>query len=212
MYVADTITPITIVHPETDMSYSVVVTNQYGCTDTATVKVTVYPAAVITLADSVTLFPGETHQMDPESNCSSFHWKPSGGLSNANIMEPVASPEVSTRYFITGVTEKGCKTKDSIDVFINPNAQLAMPNAFAPGNGPNGTFKVLKRGIASLRHFRIYDRWGIMVFEAKNIDDGWDGTYKGTPQPLGVYIYDISAVSSTTGKEFEQKGNITLLR
>jgi gliding motility-associated-like protein len=61
-------------------------------------------------------------------------------------------------------------------------------------------FKILKRGQAVLNHFRIYDRWGIVVFETTDIDKGWDGTYKGTPQPFGVYVYEVSAVTSVSAR------------
>jgi gliding motility-associated-like protein len=118
---------------------------------------------------------------------------------------------VSTKYVVTGVTEWGCKTKDSINVNVNTEGILTVPNAFAPGNGINSKFKIIRRGFANLRHFRIYDRWGVMVFESKDIEDGWDGTYKGVPQPLGVYVYDISAATAS-GKVFNKSGNVTLLR
>lgn len=212
MYLRDTATATVTAWPETDITYSVVTTNQYGCTDTATVPVTVRAAAVITLPDSVTIYPDETYQLDPQSNCSSFRWTPAGGLSNANISNPVAAPESSTRYYVTAVTEWGCKTKDTIDVMVNTEAVLAVPNAFAPGSGPNNVFKVIKRGMATLRTFRIYDRWGVVVFETKNIDQGWDGTYKGVPQPMGVYVYEIQAETAASGKLFSKNGNLTLLR
>ncbi|MCF8450910.1 MAG: gliding motility-associated C-terminal domain-containing protein, partial [Taibaiella sp.] len=59
--------------------------------------------------------------------------------------------------------------------------------------------------------FRVYDRWGVVVFQTSNIDEGWDGTFKGVPQPVGVYIYDVSAVTNT-GRDFTKSGNVTLLR
>jgi gliding motility-associated-like protein len=77
-----------------------------------------------------------------------------------------------------------------------------MPNAFTPGSGVNNEFKLMMRGIAGLRHFRIFNRWGVLLFETKDINIGWDGSYKGEPQPFGVYIYDVEAVSSVNGKVF----------
>jgi len=62
-----------------------------------------------------------------------------------------------------------------------------------------------------LNYFRIYNRWGELVFETKQIEKGWDGRYKGKPQLLGVYVYTIDAVTST-GKRFYKQGNITLIR
>ncbi len=211
MYVNDTSAASVIVRPETNMEYTVVSSNMYGCADTATVNVTVKANAVIHIPDSVLLFPGETYQIDPSTNCTWFSWSPSGGLSGKYLSNPVASPEISTKYVVTGVTEWGCKTKDSINVNINNESVITVPNAFAPGTGVNGVFRLIKRGQANLRYFRVYDRWGVVMFQTSNIDEGWDGTYKGTPQPVGVYIYDISAVSST-GKMFSKTGNVTLLR
>ncbi len=211
MYVNDTSAASVIVRPETDMDYSVISSNMYGCTDTATVNVTVKANAVIHIPDSVLLYPGETYQIEPSTNCTWFSWNPSGGLSGKYLSNPVASPEISTKYVVTGVTEWGCKTKDSINVNINGESVITVPNAFAPGTGVNGVFKLIRRGQANLRYFRVYDRWGVVVFQTSNIEEGWDGTYKGTPQPVGVYIYDISAVS-VTGKMFSKTGNVTLLR
>jgi gliding motility-associated-like protein len=211
MYLDKSAGAVVISRPETDIEYMVVTSNMYDCTDTAKVKLTVKANAVVHIRDSVTLYPGETFQIEPATNCTWFSWTPAGGLSSKYISNPVASPEISTKYVVTGMTEWGCKTQDSINVNINTEAILTLPNAFAPGRGVNNLFKVIKRGTATLRHFRVYDRWGVVVFQTSNIDEGWDGTFKGVPQPVGVYIYDVSAVSNT-GKEFTKSGNVTLLR
>jgi gliding motility-associated-like protein len=211
MYLSDTTGATVIVRPETDMNYTVVTRNMYNCTDTATVAVAVRADAVIHLEDSVMLYLGEVYKISPSTNCTQFSWTPSGGLSGKYLSNPVAAPEVSTKYVVTGKTEWGCVTKDSINVVVNTEAVLTLPNAFAPGNGVNGRFKVIKRGLATLHHFRIYDRWGVVVYETKDIEEGWDGTYKGVPQPVGVYVYDVSAVT-VNGEVYKKTGNVTLLR
>ncbi|MBS1585873.1 MAG: gliding motility-associated C-terminal domain-containing protein, partial [Bacteroidetes bacterium] len=53
--------------------------------------------------------------------------------------------------------------------------------------------------------------WGVKMFETNNIDEGWDGTYKGKPQPMGVYVYMVEAISPT-GRKFVKQGNVTLIR
>jgi gliding motility-associated-like protein len=58
---------------------------------------------------------------------------------------------------------------------------------------------------------RIYNRWGNLIFESKNLNQGWDGSYNGTPQPFGVYVYEIEAVTNL-GKIVAQRGNVTLIR
>jgi gliding motility-associated-like protein len=213
MYLSDTSGPTVVVRPETNVTYTVVATNKYGCTDTAFSSVSVKSGALLSLnlGDSVVLFPGETFQLDPMTNCTSFAWFPPAGLSNPNISNPVASPEISTKYIVDGTTEWGCKAQDSVNVYISSESLLALPNAFTPGNGANGTFKVLKRGVAKLRYFRIFDRWGVKVFETTDIDQGWDGTFNGKMQPFGVYVYEIGAVTSA-GREFNKHGNLTLLK
>jgi gliding motility-associated-like protein len=175
------------------------------------VNVNVLAGAVLNLGDSVTLFPGETYQLNPMTNCSVFSWFPPAGLSDAHISDPVASPELSTNYIVQGVTSWGCIAVDSISIYVNAESLLVLPNAFTPGNGPNSQFKIIRSGNATLLYFRIFDRWGVQVYDGTNIDAGWDGTYNGTPQPFGVYVYEVSAVTST-GVQFSKHGNVTLIR
>jgi len=203
--------PNPVASPVTTTDYTLIGSKTYNghvCYDTQRVAVNVYPAATLNLPDSVQIWPGESYQMDPEGNGSYYAWFPPSGLSATNISNPVANPEVRTRYFVTSTTEHGCIVKDSIDILVNTETVLDAPNAFSPGSGE---FKIVKRGIATLQSFRIYNRWGNKVFETSNIDAGWDGTYNGQPQPMGVYVYTIEATTNT-GRPFKKNGDVTLLR
>ena len=62
-----------------------------------------------------------------------------------------------------------------------------------------------------MNSFRIFNRWGEEVFSTIDINKGWNGQYKGKPQPMGAYIYVVEAVTST-GKKFNKQGNLTLIR
>jgi gliding motility-associated-like protein len=163
------------------------------------------------LGPSVILYPGESYQFNPQTNCTNISWFPPAGLTDPYIFNPVATPEISTIYVATGSTADGCTITDSLSITVNTEAVFGVPNAFTPGTGANNLFKVLKRGDATLKYFRVYDRWGILVFETTDIDKGWDGMYKSVPQPLGVYVYDIEAVTNG-GRVFHKTGNVTLLR
>lgn len=105
-----------------------------------------------------------------------------------------------------GCTDTVCHP---VETLINP--LLDVPNAFTPGRfGQNSTIKVQGFGIASLL-FRIYNRWGQVVFETNDQNIGWDGTFKGNPQPMDVYTYTLEA-TYFDGKKTTKAGDITLIR
>lgn len=105
-----------------------------------------------------------------------------------------------------GCTDTVCHTVASL---IHP--LLDVPNAFTPGRfGQNAILKVMGFGILHM-DFRIYNRWGKMVFESDNPNVGWDGTYLGVSQPMDVYAYTLEAQFSD-GKRVSKKGDITLVR
>jgi gliding motility-associated-like protein len=200
-----------VVAPESDVVYTLIATDQFGCTDTFEVDVAVHSNAIMSMPDSVTLWPGETYQIDPGGNTLYHSWFPPEGLSAANIANPLASPTVDTRYYVDATTEWGCTIKDSIDIFVNTESVVDMPNAFTPGSAPNAELKIVKKGIATLKSFRIFNRWGQVVFETSDINQGWDGRFNGEPQPMGVYVYTIEALTSTNERVVKQ-GNVTLIR
>jgi len=206
---SDTTSATPVASPHTTTDYTVLITDIHNCVDTERVSVQVYPVAVLSIPDSVTVYPGEQYHVQPESNCLYFQWFPPSGLSNANIADPLMSPSVRTRYFVTGTTEHGCSISDSMDVLVSETV-IDMPNAFTPGSN-NKVFKPAKRGIAQLKSFTVFNRWGNNVFTTTNIDEGWDGSFNGQPQPLGVYMYIIEAVADN-GKVFTKQGNVTLIR
>ena len=211
LYLSDSTTATPWVHAITSLGYTAIVTDAFGCLDTIHANVIIRPAGQIFLGDSVKIYPGESDQINPQTNCTYFSWFPPAGLDYAYISNPVATPQVSTKYVVHGKTEWGCDAVDSISIYFDISSILALPNAFTPGAGINNKLLLLKRGEATLTYFRIFNRWGNRVFETKNIDEGWDGTYKGVPQPYGVYVYQIEAVTNT-GNIFRKNGNVTLVR
>jgi gliding motility-associated-like protein len=105
-----------------------------------------------------------------------------------------------------GCTDTSCQT---VATLINP--LLDVPNAFTPGRfGENGIIKVAGFGITHMT-FRIYNRWGQVVFQSEDPGIGWDGTFKGVVQPMDVYSYTLEAEFSD-GRHEHKKGDITLIR
>jgi gliding motility-associated-like protein len=205
------INPYALVYTPTE--YKLYSTSAQGCVDTDIVRINVGSGAVLNVGEDVTLYPGESVELFANGNCSNFEWIPNYHLTANNIKNPIANPPVTTQYIVKGTTENDCKISDSITIRISEESVLDLPNAFSPGSGTsiNDELKIIKRGIVNLNFFRIYNRWGELVFETKQIEKGWNGQFKGKAQPMGVYVYTIDAVTST-GKRFYKQGNITLIR
>jgi gliding motility-associated-like protein len=97
-----------------------------------------------------------------------------------------------------------------MDIAALVNPLFDIPSAFTPANGSNNIIKVVAFGVAKM-DWKIYNRWGQLVFESTNIAKGWDGTFKGTLQPTDVYTYTLD-IKLENGKAYKRTGDISLLR
>lgn len=89
--------------------------------------------------------------------------------------------------------------------------QIFVPNAFTPNaDGKNDVLYVRGPNIRSVK-FYVYDQWGELIYSSLNPDSGWDGTYKGSKEPVGVYVYYVEATMND-GQLVKKKGSVTLLR
>jgi len=201
-------TPVTNV--STNTNYKVYITDDNNCVDTLEVAVQVHPRAVLSLPKEITVYPGEGYQAAPETNALYFEWFPPSGLSNPDISDPYILPAVRTRYVVTARTENGCEVTDSMDVLVG-DPEIGMPNAYNPTNPEARLFKPVVRGGWDLKSFRIYNRWGTLIYESSDIRSGWDGTFNNAAQPFGVYVWIIEAVNAN-GETYQQTGNVTLIR
>jgi gliding motility-associated-like protein len=97
----------------------------------------------------------------------------------------------------------------AVEAIVDP--LLDVPNAFTPGRfGRNSYISVVGFGIAKM-NWKIFNRWGQVVFETNNRKIGWDGMYKGKPQPMDVYAYTLD-VEFSDGRKLRKTGDITLIR
>ncbi len=105
-----------------------------------------------------------------------------------------------------GCTDSVCKALDLSAVFV-----ADVPNAFSPnGDANNNVLYVKGQGVKEL-DFRVYNRWGELVFESHDMTKGWDGTYKNEPQEMEAYGYYLRAVF-LNNEIVEKQGNVTLMR
>jgi len=116
-------------------------------------------------------------------------------------------------YVVTAETAAGCYGTDTINVKIfKTPASIFMPSGFTPNHdGRNDVIRPILAGVKQLIFFRVYNRWGQLVFTSFTTSTGWDGRYKGAVQAQDVYGYTLN-IEFTDGTKSSKKGDITLLR
>jgi gliding motility-associated-like protein len=88
---------------------------------------------------------------------------------------------------------------------------IAVPTGFSPnGDGGNDVLHVLGGPFESV-DFKIFNGWGNLIYSTTDPKGGWDGTYQGTAQPVGVYVYTVTG-KTIDGKNIKMSGNVTLIR
>jgi gliding motility-associated-like protein len=115
------------------------------------------------------------------------------------------------RYTVTN--DLGCSSTAERIITVVKTCRIDVPNAFTPnGDNLNDLFGPLNAIKAENYVFRVYNRWGVMLFESKNWLQTWDGTYKGIQQEPGTYVWTLSYTDRDTKKDFVRKGTFVLIR
>jgi gliding motility-associated-like protein len=139
----------------------------------------------------------------------SYLWTPASGLNNPSILNPVASPAVTTIYNLNITSANNCTTDKKIKVTVFKD--IYIPNSFSPnGDGLNDIFRIPPGLFLNLQSFIVYNRYGNEIFKTADINKGWDGIYKGVKSPAGNYTYLIKG-SDVTG-DVLLKGSILIIR
>ncbi len=211
-----------VVTPVATTRYRVIGYDGNNCfTDTGYITVTVNPKPTIELGPDLTLPTGTIHQLNPKTTNGpiiSWQWTPGTDLSCNNCPNPSATIKKEITYHALIRNEYGCTANDSIHfkTFCD-NTQVFIPNAFSPdGDGVNDILMVRAKGIEMVRSFRIFTRWGELVFEKMNFSPnipsfGWDGKIRGQTGPAEVYIY-TAEVTCDNLQTYVFKGNVSILK
>lgn len=148
-----------------------------------------------------------------------YLWSPSLGLSDISIANPVAQFDRSPaegfhRYKVLVSDEIGCTDSAYLQVQVFASGpEIYVPSAFTPNrDGKNDFFRVVAAGIKNIEIFRLYNRWGQLMFDSPGTHSlGWDGNYGGKPQPSDTYVWVVKAIDYT-GRPIFKKGTVVLLR
>ena len=206
-----------VASPETTTEYIVTATKGF-CTQTDTVRVIVSPKIEVNVTPDALIeynVPFQLNATSPQIRnyaAATFLWTPAIGLNNANIQSPVAVLRENQSYTVDVVSESGCKGTGQVNLSIKRQESIIIPTAFSPNrDGKNEVLVPVVNDIESIRYFRIFNRWGQVVFFTNQLNTGWDGSFNGTTAVSGNYVWEIEGVS-TKGKVISKKGAVMLLQ
>ncbi|MEP6595191.1 MAG: PKD domain-containing protein [Ginsengibacter sp.] len=202
-----------IANPKNDIRYIVKVSDTLGCPKAVSDSVIIKVFNVTADAG-----PGDTsivadQPLQLTATGGEFYiWTPAIGLSNAGSYNPVARLSNNQQYVVKAIAA-GCFDTDTINVKVYKiEPGLYVPNAFTPGNdGINDVFRPLPIGMKSITYFRVFNRWGLLMYSSTKSEKGWDGTYKGKPQDPGVYVWMVEGIDYLD-KRITRKGSVVLIR
>jgi gliding motility-associated-like protein len=187
-------------------------TNIKGCVDTSVKQVLVERFTPFAGNDTI-IVKGE-HIFYSATGGSQYTWAPGTNLNDTTIPNPVGYYPDTGRfaYNVHVISSFGCTGDAQIMVYVVGQAAFFIPTAFTPnGDGINDIFKPTTIGYRSLNYFRIYNRWGELVYNAHTLEVGWDGTYTGRQAEVGTYYWVLSTVDRNGAIE-RYKGDVTLIR
>jgi hypothetical protein len=204
-------------------TYWVQVKDASGCIDSVQATLTEPPPVTVVATPSDTIINlGYEFQANtvtgPAGSIMEFSWAPvNSGISCTDCPEPIITGTNDQVYIVTITDAAGCTDTDTIVVKVNKQRPIYFPNAIMPGSNLDWAFTGFSGPAASqLNLIRVYDRWGSLVFEERNIPlndltRGWDGTINGKPADLGVYVW-YALVGFVDGIELEYKGDVNVIR
>lgn len=212
---AHTLSPIA--KPRTTTEYIITVTDDLGCPKPGrdTVLVTVMPKIFAFAGSDTSVVVGQPLQLSAFGGVA-YQWQPATSLSDPNIFNPIGLYDGSfdsIRYKILVYNETGCVDSASLRVRIfRTDPRVFVPTAFTPnGDGLNDVVRPIAAGMEKIEYFRVYNRWGQLVFSTTTNGHGWDGRVNGKEQGTDVFIWMVKA-RDYKGVPFTAKGTVTLVR
>jgi gliding motility-associated-like protein len=194
-------------------TYRAILYNDRGCTAlTAEKKVLIEaptPGITYPTEYAVVNYP---HQLKARDFGTGVEWNPPTFLSSAVSLVPTFNGTTEKLYTIEIVTAAGCVTVDTQLVKVFKEVKFYVPSGFTPNqDGLNDYLKPIPVGIKEFKYFRVYNRWGQLVFDLKNDPKGWNGMINGKLQSTQVVVWMAEGVG-INDVIYKQKGTCVLIR
>jgi gliding motility-associated-like protein len=196
--------------------FTVEVIDNHGCSFSMSETMTPLPDLIADAGNDVSIELGEsttlTATMD-RAGTYYYQWIPGYNLSDSTGQSTEAFPYYTTTYALKGTdVYSGCYDYDSVTVTILPTSYVMVPSGFSPnGDGLNDLLYPILGDLVTLESYRIFNRWGQMVFNDKTT--GWDGTSEGKEEEIGAYVYEVTyRIDGHPNDVYAVKGSVLLLR
>ncbi len=210
-----------VASPLSSTTYRATLTDSAGCFSSTT-SITVIVKTLPTVdAGPDRIYPYNTpFTITPlySNNVRTYSWSPATTLSCTTCATPGGTALEGQAHIIKVRSDSGCIASDTINIQVECKyANLLLPSAFTPNrDSKNDLYYPLARGISKIKRFAIFNRYGQLVFEAKNFKPndgawGWDGKFKGQDQSPDAYVYFVEAVCDVGGT-IVKKDSFLLLR
>ncbi|MEL7119838.1 MAG: gliding motility-associated C-terminal domain-containing protein [Bacteroidota bacterium] len=203
-------------------SYNARIEDARGCRDSVNFIVTQPSQLLVDAGEDQSIGLGGSTSLlaTPNEINVTYSWSsnPMDSIGCINCPDPMVSPVVPTTYFIQVLNGSNCEAIDSVRVFVDNSRPVYIPNVFSPNrDGNNDRFTIYGGvAIAEVRTMNIFDRWGNLVYSARNFQAGdesrgWNGRFNGEEAGAGTYVYfiEIAFINNTT---LTFKGDFVLLR
>lgn len=184
------------------------VSNQ-GCTTSTNQVATVYRSPLADAGPDLVVRIGQSELIKARTSGTnlSYVWSPSRGLSDPNLLQPLASPARDQTYRLTVSTPEGCTASDELNILAPDD--LYIPNSFTPNNdGNNDLWRIPFLMNGEQVSVKVFNRDGYCVYDNEGGKVAWDGRHKGVPLNGGTFVYVV--VLKANRKVY--KGTVTLVR
>jgi gliding motility-associated-like protein len=201
-------------NPTRSVDYIVTVRDTLGCPKPVSkiIKLTVVKINANAGPEDTSIVLGQPLQLMATGSYF-YKWDPQIWLNNPFISNPVALPQDNIVYKVIVSDLAGCFGTDSIHVkLFTIDPDLLVPSGFTPnGDGNNDVFRPIPIGMRSLNAFKVYNRWGQLMFSTTEQKRGWDGKFKGSNQDSGTYVWYAEG-KDYKNNQIQRKGYVVLIR
>ncbi len=199
----------TLAFPVSPTTFRVIVEDANGCRDTAFTRINFSAIPNVDAGENQIINFGEVANLMATSSQGNFYWTFDKSLSDTSSKTTTAQPSNTTSYVANLIDDFGCLVSDTVTVSLD--GSLYVPNSFSPnGDGKNDVFKIEGEDLTYFRLY-IFNRWGEQLFYSTQMDNAWDGTYKGQLSQVDSYVWKIIYSDASSARK-EIFGHVNLIK